>query len=167
MKGFDNILASLNKYAVIAKSVILKVSAVEWERSVRMNFEASGRPEKWAPRKHTNKKQKGRKILVISGALKNYRAIVRENEVVMAADPRARAYSKIHNEGGVINVPERKRKFRKNKAGKSVFASKKHKNTEEKTIRAHTITIPQRMHTNIPKSDLPRWINTFKQFLKL
>lgn len=162
----------LNQFIIQIKPGIIKVIGIEWERTVKKNFESGGRP-KWEPRKKISKKQKGKNILVISGALKNYITTVNvtESTVTLSPDPRARVYAKIHDKGGVINMPAGTKRFRnkKTKSGKtrSVFASKRHKQFEEKQIKSYKITIPKREHTNIPQEDIPRWVTAIKQLIRL
>lgn len=162
----------LKEFMGFAKHVILTILAIEWPQSVKRNFVAGGRDvDPWPPRKRISKKQRGRNILVISGALKNYSATADEpaSRVTLVADPRARAYSQIQNEGGIIHVPSRAKKFRnvKTASGKvrTVFASNKHKKTFEKQTKAHDITIPKREHTNIPQGDVPGILDKIKSTL--
>jgi phage gpG-like protein len=160
---------NLKRFVDTAKPKILNVIAIECERTIKRNFEAGGRPA-WAPRKRISKRQKGTNILVISGALKNYHCVADTGSSLVRAiaDPRARAYARIHNEGGVINIPSRAVKLRKNKSGRTVFASSRHKRIVKETqTKAYEITIPKREHTNIPAEDLPRWYNSIKQALQL
>src|ERR1043166_5561032 len=128
--SFEDIENKLNSLSAEVKTTGLKVLAVEWRRSVVKNFEAGGRPA-WTPRKHISKRQQGRNILVISGALKNVSTTIDEStsSVILIPDKRAAAYAAIHNLGGVIHVPARTLKFPK-KNGRSVFASNKHKRIE-------------------------------------
>jgi len=163
-----------NQFVERVKPGILKVIGIEWDRTVNKNFEAGGRPTQWEPRKKISKKQRGKNILVISGALKNYSTTVDvpASTVTLVPDPRARDYSKIHDQGGVINIPAGTKKFRNKKTAsgktRSVFASNKHKKFEEKSTKAYTVNIPKREHTNIPLDDFnTRWFNSIKQFLKL
>lgn len=153
----------------IIKTGTVKVLAVEWRRSVTRNFEVGGRPA-WTPRKRISKRQKGTKLLVISGAMKNVSTIpdFSNYSVTLRSDPRAKAYSRIHNEGGEINMPPRKLNFRKNKSGKTVFASSSHKKIiKSSTGKAYVIKIPKREYTNIPESDFPRIVTSIKQQLSL
>lgn len=166
LTGLSELAKQLEAYESKYKKVILNVAAIEWERTVQKNFEAGGRPEKWQPRKRVSKKQKGTNILVIRGALKNYRATINESsgEIILTADPRARAYARIHDQGGEINIPARtvrhRQKRYKDGRRRTVFASSKHtKITNETQTKSYTIVIPKRMHTNIPQEDFPRIMN--------
>lgn len=163
----------LQQFVTHAKSAILKVVAIEWVRTVQKNFEAKGRPG-WEPRKTISKKQRGKNILVISGALKNYNTTISDADstVTLVPDPRARDYAKIHDQGGVINMPAGTKKFRNKKTAsgktRSVFASNNNKRVVEKATKPYTINMPKREHTNIPRDDFnTRWVNSIKQFLKL
>jgi phage gpG-like protein len=147
---------------------VVKVAAVEWRKTVHKNFTSKGRPA-WPVRKKISKKQRGTNILVISGALKNVSTVpdIAAGKVTLHADPRAKAYAKIHNEGGRIDMPPRELKFRKSK-GRTVFASSQHKKVTKKTTsKAYTINIPKREFTNIPAEDFPRWVETMKRVIKL
>jgi len=171
--GIENIVTKLNEINSNLKPAILNVFAVEWEKSVKMNFVAGGRPGKWKPRKKISKRQRGTNLMVISGALKNYRATVElsDSQVILVSDPRAREYAEIHDKGGVIQIPSRtvRHRVKKYKDGKkrTVFASSKHKRATETQTKAYIIVIPKREHTNIPESDVPRILNAVKQVIKI
>lgn len=165
----EQISRAVNEAVGRIKSGTLKVLAVEWRRSIVRNFESGGRP-KWTPRKKISKRQRGTKILVISGAMKNVSTVSDFGNYIinLKVDPRAKDYARIHNEGGTINMPARKLKFRKNKSGRTVFASSKNKRiTKETTSRAYVVKIPKREYTNIPADDYPRIISALKQQLSL
>ena len=160
---------AVNEAVSKIKSGTLKTLAIEWRRSITKNFESGGRPG-WEKRKKISKKQRGTNILVISGAMKNVSTVsdFSNYTISLKVDPRAKAYARIHNEGGTINMPARKLKFRKNKSGRTVFASSKHKRvSKETTGKAYVITIPKREYTNIPADDYPRIISAIKQQLQL
>lgn len=148
-----------NKIIFITKQIvprILKALAIEGEKSIRRNFEAGGRP-KWIPRKRISKKQRGTNILVISGSLKNVVSKINsgDNSVSLITNPRARAYARIQQEGGTIDMPARNIRFRKSK-GRIVFASHRHKNIHHETMgRAYQIKIPARPYLIIPPEDYP------------
>lgn len=147
-----------------------KILCIEAEKSVQKNFDVGGRP-KWAPRKHISKKQRGTNILVIRGALRNVRALETETGIVLVTDPRARAYSQIHNEGGVINMPGRALKLRKKKYGettRTVFASSKHKRIYKVVdVKPYKIEMPKREFLVIPPEDYPGIINAIKEGIRL
>lgn len=173
LQGLSDFENKLNNFVGKTPETVVKVLAVEWEKTVRKNFDAGGRPQKWEPRKRISKRQKGTNILVITGALKNYRAIIDHSShtISLTPDPRARAYAKIHNEGGEINVPARQIRHRvktyKSGRKRTVFASAKHKNAKSTMTKAYKIVIPKRHHTNIPPEDRDRIIKTIKQALNL
>lgn len=169
MSSFREIEKALQEKLQSIKSNTLKACAIEWRRTITKNFETGGRPA-WQARKRISKKQKGTKLMVISGALKNVSTVpdTALSIVTLKIDPRARAYAKIHNEGGVINMPARALKFRKNKSGRTVFASSAHKKiTKETTGKAYIIKMPKREYTNVPQEDFnTRWLSTIKQLNK-
>lgn len=169
MSDLSQIEKLLKDKIVEIKQNTLKACAIEWRRTITKNFESKGRPI-WAARKRISKRQRGTNILVISGAMKNVSTVpdFESSSVILKVDPRARAYAKIHNEGGVINMPARNLKFRKNKKGRTVFASSSHKKIiKETTGKAYRITIPKREYTNVPQDDFPRWVSTIKQLNNL
>lgn len=164
--GLKEIENNLKKVITDIQSKALKVIEIEGEKSIQKNFEASGRPSPWKQRKRLNAKQKKTKILVITGALKNVRAVTEGNKVIFYPDPRARAYARIHQEGGTINMPSRKVAMRKTKSGKKVFAGSRHKKTEIKTTKPYTVTIPARPYLLIPESDFDRIRNAVRMVIK-
>lgn len=165
MSDFRQIENLLKEKIASIKRNTLKACAIQWQQTIRRNFEQGGRPA-WQARKRISKRQKGTKILVISGAMKNVSAVADPsmNIVTLKIDPRARAYAKIHNEGGTINMPARALKFRKNKSGRTVFASSKHKKIiKETTGKAYVIKMPKREYTNVPLDDFnSRWVPAIK-----
>ncbi len=173
INGIENIMSRLNEINSNLKPAVLNVFAVEWEKSIRANFVAGGRPGKWKPRRKISKRQKGTNLLVISGALKNYRATVElsGSRVILVSDPRAREYAEIHDKGGVIQIPSRVIRHRvkryKDGSRRTVFAGSRHKKFTETQTKSYSIIIPKREHTNIPESDIPRILNAVKQVIKL
>lgn len=149
----------------------LSALSVEWTRSIQQNFRSGGRPA-WAPRSPRyarSKRARGTKLMKISGALMNVIPVTDygRNMITLNIDPRARAYAKIHNEGGIINMPPRAIKFRALK-GKTVFAGRMHKKITKTTVsKGYIIRMPKREFTNIPPDDFPRITNTIKQYLQL
>lgn len=159
--------SKINSIVENVKKQSLKVLAIEGEKSIAKNFEVGGRPS-WKARKRISKKQRGRKLLVISGAMKNVRARVLSDRVQLVTDARARAYAKIQNEGGLINMPAREMKFRKGKSGKTVFASNEHKRISKTTSgKAYTIKIPARRYMVIPEEDFQRILEQLKSGIKI
>jgi hypothetical protein len=72
-------------------------------------------------------------------------------------------YSKIQQEGGVINHPGRTLKFRKKK-GKTVFAGEKHKRIVKETQgKPYIITLKPRPFLIIPAMDTPRIIASIRR----
>lgn len=169
MNGFSKIEKNLNLAIAQIKGRALKALAVEAEKSIKMNFEAGGRP-KWQPRKRITKKQRGRKLLVISGNLSNVTAEVDEpnSRIVIKPNPLAAAYARIHQEGGVINMPARELKFRKKRSGQTVFAGRKHKKiTKVVQAKPYQITIPARPYLVIPTQDFERIKSAVARAIKI
>ena len=147
---------------------LISVMAV---RSIKKNFEVGGRPA-W-PKSKKRGKLKGTKTLVVSGELSNVSASVEFTTrntnainpnvdaaiITLTTSPRSRAYARIHNEGGTINVPAKPIRLRekemKDGTSKSVFARKSHKkNVTVKQAKAHVIVIPKREFMIVPEEDI-------------
>lgn len=153
---------------------VLKVLAVETEKSVRKNFDVGGRPP-WEPSNRAKKfrkknpnaaSNKSAKTLIKRGYLKNVTAYAdtAANRVVLVIDPRARAYWEIHNKGGTIQISPRKLKIKKSGRG---FASSKHKHVKTVETKSYTINIPKREFLNIPPEDHDRIISQVGKVVKL
>lgn len=147
------------------KRKALNIIAVAARKSIIKNFDQGGRPTPWKPSKKP-KKYKGTKTLVRSGMLKNVAATTdyADSSVTLTTNPAARAYARIHQEGGTINMPARTLRFRKKKykSGevKTVFASKKNKRIKMvKQTKPYTITIRPRPYMVIPQEDIDAMIN--------
>jgi phage gpG-like protein len=154
----------LTQQIAAIKRKALDIIAVEAQKSVKKNFEAGGRP-KWKPSKKL-RKHPGAKTLIVTGNLSNVSAVVSEAEssVTLTTNPLSRAYARIQQEGGTINHPAREMKFRRNKTGRTVFASSNHKRiTKTTTSKPYTITIPARPYMIIPKADLDAMIEKIKK----
>lgn len=156
LEQIENILNNLSKNIASSSQVkaALKTSAVS---SVMTNFEEGGRPIKWDPSEKT-KKNNGSRTLIDSGDMSMIQAETEESSdglrLVLMPGPLAKAYSRIQNEGGVINMPGRQLRFRKNKNGKTVFAKNSHKRVDRETIsKPYNITIPKREYLIIPEQD--------------
>lgn len=159
----------LEKKVADVKAKALAVLEVEAPKSIRKNFQQGGRPEKWKPVKKKPKKYRGTKTLVQRGNLMKVSAVksVEDTSVTLMANPLTRAYARIQHEGGTINMPARKIKFRVKKykdAGtvlrrskRTVFASSKIKRVKfERAVRPYVIKIPARPFMVIPDEDLMR-----------
>jgi phage gpG-like protein len=168
--SIETITAALKAVESSFKKAAIAAVEVEVGLSIRKNFEAGGRPV-WTPRKSISKKQKGTNILVVSGNMSNVTATAGENSVIISANPNARAYSKIQNDGGVINMPAHTVRHRKVAAGKNkgrtVFASSKHKKATETQTKAYKITIPARPFMVIPPEDYAKIVERIKNDFKL
>jgi len=128
-------------------------------KAIKKNFEVGGRPAWKASKK--SKKNKGTKTLVISGQLSNVSATANPEllMIVLSTSPLSRAYARIHNEGGTINMPARALKFRekryKDGTKRTVFASSKNKRiTMERTTKPYKIVMPKREFMMIPEEDV-------------
>ena len=168
----EDIANAIKAAAEDLKKKAIAVLEVEAVKSVQKNFEAGGRP-KWEPRKKVSKKQRGTKLLVVSGNMSNVTAEAAGDKVVIKGNPLSRAYSQIQNEGGVINVPSRAVRHRKVTSGKnkgrtvfassrasrfagsraSRFAGSRNKKATETKTKAYKITIPARPFMVIPEED--------------
>lgn len=157
--SFSEIENALNKIADKVKSSpqimdALKTSVI---KSIEKNFDAGGRPVKWEPSKKTLR-DSGKRTLIESRQMSNVSAEPEFTsdgiKIIVMPGPLSKAYSRIHNEGGVINVPSRSVRHRKTKSGRTVFAKSSHKRiTKESMTKPYTITIPKREYLNIPEED--------------
>lgn len=141
------------------RSRALSIIEIEAKKSIKKNFQAGGRPNKWKPSKK-NKKTRGTKTLVVSGNLSNVSAVknVEAGTVTLRSNPLAKAYARIHQEGGRINHPSRPVKHRRTKSGRTVFASSRHKRITGKTMtKPYTVRMPARPYMVIPESDIRKW----------
>jgi phage gpG-like protein len=138
---------------------ILEVAAL---RSIKKNFEMAGRP-KWdtSSRYMRKKLARGGKPLVKTGNLSNVLAVSNEAElsVTLMSNPLARAYARIHQEGGTISHPAHTLRFRvkryKGGAKRTVFASDKHKRISKETVsKPYVIHMKARPYMVIPPDDL-------------
>lgn len=154
----------------VKQRVQIALSVIETcaPKSIKKNFEAGGRPS-WKPSKKRGK-NKGTKTLVITGTLSNVSATRNDAglSVTLSVDPRARAYARIHQEGGTIHMPARQLKFRekKYKSGqtRTVFASKKHKRIKmERTTKPYLIKMPARPYMVIPDEDVRAMVNEIER----
>ncbi len=152
-----------------AKNKALSILAVEAGKSIRRNFEQGGRPEAWKPSIKKGK-LKGTKTLVVTGNLSNVGVTVDQSksQVIITTNPLSRAYARIQQEGGVINMPERTMKFRKkhykNGTSRTVFASSKHTRiTAVKEFKPYKINIPARPYMIIPQTDLEAMTEKIKE----
>lgn len=147
----------------------LNVLEIEGPKIIKRNFASGGRPVKWKPRKSVSKKQKGTKLMVVSGNLSNVSAVKNEadSSVTLITNQLARAYARIHQEGGIINQPARVLRFRikKYKSGlkRTVFASSKHKKIIKETLsKSYQIKMPARPYLVIPPDELNRVIKLIR-----
>lgn len=142
----------------------LTIIEIEAQRSIKKNFEVGGRPTPWKPSKK-NKKTRGTKTLVVSGALSSPSAVRddAEGSVTLITNPLTRAYARIHQEGGTIYHPGRHLRFRvktyKDKSKRTVFAGVKHKRLSKITwSQPYTVVMPARPYMVIPQEDIAGWV---------
>lgn len=158
MSSIPEIQNTLNKVIRDIKVKGLKAIEIEAVKSIRKNFEVGGRP-KWIPSKKSGK-MKGTKTLQVTGALSEISAVRNDSQgtVELSTSPDTRAYARIHQEGGTINMPARTMARRTKKDGRSVFASKnrdtgKRKKVDVSFSTGYTIKIPARPYMVIPPED--------------
>lgn len=168
MSAVNEIENNLNRAIQQLKSTALKVLEIEGLRSVQKNFESGGRP-KWVPSKKKGK-LKGTKTLVVTGALREVSAVKDEvaSSVTLITSPDSRAYARIQQEGGTINMKPRTMARRTKKDGRSVFASKNRELKRAKKIdvsfsKAYTIEIPPRPYLVIPPEDFAGIVEAVKR----
>ncbi len=143
-----------------AKIKALNIIAVEAGKAIRKNFEQGGRPDSWKPSIKKGK-LKGTKTLVVTGNLSNVGINIDKDksQVIITTNPLSRAYARVQQEGGSIDMPARVQKFRKknykNGSSRTVFASSKHARiTAVKTFKPYKINIPARPYMIIPQADI-------------
>ena len=165
----NEIEKKLNETVGKIKIDLLKALEIEAKKSIAMNFNAGGRPA-WEPSIKRGK-AKGTKTLRISGNMSRISAVRDDaNSIVtLLPNPLARAYSRIHHEGGTINHPGRNLKFVKNKAGRTVFGKDKRKRGVVKEVKgkSYTIRIPARPWLIIPREDYSRILRSLGRAVKL
>ena len=146
--SLSEIEKNLNAYIQQKSKAVLKVLEIEGRLSVNMNFEQGGRPSKWTPSQKL-KRRPSSKTLIQKGNLRSISTNRDEsaNRVIFGLNPLSRAYGQIHNEGGIINHPGRRRK-------------------DGKRGNAYTITIPRREFLVIPKEDFSRILNSVSKVFK-
>lgn len=122
--------------------------------SVRRNFQAGGRPQRWAPLKY----RRGRPLLDTGRLQGSITGQVTGNSVVIGTNL---AYAALHNFGGRIQIPEmraqRGRAFRfTTQTGEVIFRTR---------IRAHTVLIPQREFLLLQEQDIADIIRVFEKYV--
>lgn len=163
-----------NKLKEILKKVTTQAASVietEAVKSVKKNFEVGGRPVKWEP-SVKSKKNAGTKTLVVSGAMSETTSetidVSTGVAIILRPGVNARAYSRIHQEGGTIQRSPRSIRFRNNKSGRTIFAKNSHKRITKETIsKAYEIKIPARPHLVVPNEDFQNIINAVVAAVKI
>ena len=173
--SWDQIKNNFDKSLPSIQKSILNVLATEGEKSIHKNFEVGGRPTPWKKSKKPKRLRTGsEKTLVVWGNLSNI--LVQPNPdasgVKFLTNPLARAYARIHQEGGTINHPGGRRKLKKVKPGdktkRTVFAKAGAKRfVKEVDIKPYKITIPPRPYLVIPPEDYPGILKAVQQIVKL
>ncbi|MBK9333860.1 MAG: phage virion morphogenesis protein [Ignavibacteria bacterium] len=172
MNSLQEIQNLLNKVIQEIKVKGLKAIEIEAVKSIRKNFEVGGRP-KWTP---SMKKGKliGTKTLQVTGALSQISAVRDDanSTVTLSTSPLARAYARIHQEGGTITMPARTSARRTKNDGRSVFASKnrdtgKRKKVDVSFSTGYTIKIPARPYLVIPPEDHSKILEQVKKAINL
>lgn len=169
MSDITKIRATLLKFAGEVKRRGLKVLQIEAKKSIDLNFQAGGRPNKW-PKKTFDD---GRAVL--TGKTGNLQirttAVINESEGKIIIGNNL-PYGKIHNEGGKIIKTAKMRAF----FWAMYYASGGGKKGVEDTGNAliykkmalgkGTVNIPKREYLVIPVSDFPRIANNFSKVIK-
>ena len=146
------------------KRKALDILEIEAPKIIKRNFAQGGRPEPWKP-SNKLKKHPGSKTLIVTGNLSNVLTTKdgAESSVKITTNPLARAYARIQQDGGTINMPARTMRFRtkryKDGASRTVFASSRHKKVVEKISKPYKINIPARPYMVIPPDELKRVID--------
>ncbi len=163
-KKIDSLLGQI-------KTSALKVVQVEAVRSIQKNFEVGGRP-RWIPSKKKGR-LKGTNTLRVTGTLSQVSAVRNDSDgtVTFTTNPGARAYARIHQEGGVINRKAGTQARRTKRDGRSVFASKNRDTGKAKKVdisfyKPYQIRIPARPYMVIPDEDLPQIMNQVANAIK-
>lgn len=143
--SISEIEKNLNNYIQQKAKSVLQVLEIEGRKSISMNFEQGGRPDKWKPSQKLLKRPSA-KTLIAKGNLRSISSQIDVNNssVKFGLNPLARVYGQIHNEGGTINHPGR----RKKSGGRG---------------NPYQIQMPQRRFMVIPESDFPRIINSVRK----
>jgi len=128
-------------------------------RTTRDRFNSGGPAPDGTPREPLSPAylltKKGKGILLEKNKLYNslIYQLLGDDSVVVGANT---DYARIHQQGGVIDMPMITRVMKFRKVGNKVrFAKKKHKRTYEKTVKVgpYKVTIPARPYLGISRSD--------------
>lgn len=171
MSSIQEIQSKLNSVIQDIRIKGLKAIEIEAVRSIQKNFEVGGRPA-WIPSKKKGK-LKGTKTLRVTGALSQVSAVRNdaESSITLITNPASRAYARIQQEGGTINISPRTMARRKKRNNQSVFASKRRDTGKAKKVdvsfsKGHQIKIPARPYLVIPPEDYPVILNAVTKALK-
>lgn len=182
MSTFQEIENKLKSVIDNIRIKALKSLEIQSEKTIRKNFEVGGRP-KWEPSKKTYTK-KGRKIagdkfsgsntLVASGnlSLVTAKADLSTNTVTLSTDHRTRAYARIQQEGGTINISPKTMARRRKKNNQSVFSSKyrdtgKANKVDVSFSKGHTIKIPPRPYMTFDEAGKKELLDSVINAIKI
>ena len=148
----DQIVAKIKQFKEIAREKVLKAMQIEADKSVQLNFQAGGRPDKWKEKLFPD----GRNVLVGKSNALQKRTTSKINFAAgIVTIGNTLVYGKIHNEGGKIMKTPKMRGFffhkfeeTKNEIWLKMALSKK-----------DYIEIPKREYLNVPEADYPRILN--------
>ena len=167
----EQVNAAINRIgeAGVATGPLMQDVANSMLFGVQRRFETESGPDgsKWqklSPRTakaRIGKRRRGSEnILRVRGRLLN--SIVAQASNIEAATGTNIVYGKIHQLGGTIDVPERKKSIRLRKVkGRTRFAKRSHKRARDLdvTVGAHKITIPARPYLGFSDADRKRIID--------
>lgn len=141
-KGISDAIKKIEALEDRVADTALTVMAVEGQRSIEMNFDAEGRPEKWEPSKKKTKRP-GSKTLTESGNMRKVSVNINSEgkKVEYGANPLARAYTRTHAEGLTIDHP-----------GKMTKSGKRGKPYKIKMPKRNPFVIPQEDESRIVKN---------------
>lgn len=171
MSSIQEIQSKLNSVIQVIRITGLKAIEIEASRSIQKNFESGGRP-KWKRSKKKGK-LKGTNTLMVSGALSRVSAVRNDasSTVTLSPSADARAYARIHQEGGTINMPPRTMARRTKRDGRSVFAKKnrdtgKRKKVDVSFSKGYQIKIPARPYLTFDDSGKREILNAVADKIK-
>ena len=147
----------------------LKVLQVEAKKSIDLNFNQGGRPEKWTPKVFNDRRA------ILTGKTGNLQirttAVINESEGKIVIGNKL-PYGKIHNEGGKIAKTLKMRAFfwamyyASGGGKKGVEDSGDALIYKKMALSKNDINIPKREYLIIPSSDFPRILNNMERVIK-
>lgn len=167
MNGLTEIKNNLARASVEIKRKIKIVLKEEARKSIKLNFDQEGRPNKWP----VKTKSDGRKTLL--GKTRKLSTTIAveieesENKIIIGSNV---LYAKIHNEGWEIYIPAKTRKFRKHHGSEKAYVFAKNKRTKgiiERETKGYILKLPKREFLIIPAEDYPRILNNIQRVVKV